>query len=261
MSEDSSQPATSDLTEFVRRARRGLRSDVAALVEALEDAELCVPLREHVPGVPAGEQLELSTELALAPHMLLDPEGHLCCVAFTRGELIDDLAEQLGWTTSGDLLEYCTLPARGVLDMALQVIDDREVVGIVLNPGSDSELFLQRHELASIMNRSALPLVGYVDRIQESSDQGTLLAEPAEPPPPELLAALEGALAALPQIASYTLQHTFNPERDLEPHLTLRLRSASPPADQSAVASTIVEAIAEKLPPPGYIDILFETRS
>lgn len=258
MSEDSSQPAT-DLTEFVRRARRGLRGDVAALVQALEDGELCVPLREHVPGVPAGEQLELSTELSLAPHMLLDPDGQLCCVAFTRGELIDDIADHLGWTTSGDVLEYCTLPARGVLDMALQVIDDREVVGIVLNPGTDSELFLQRHELASIVKRAPVPLVGYVDRIQDTSDQNTLVAEPGDPPPPELVSALEGALARLPEIGGYTLERTFNPERDLEPHLTLRLRSRRAAEDQSAVGSAIVEAISDKLPAPGYIDILFES--
>ena len=62
--------------------------------------------------------------------------------------------------------------------------------------------------------------------------------------------------AELPDIESYSLQRTFNAERDLEPHLTLTLRTRQA-VEREALAGRIVAAIQDKLPPPGYIDVLF----
>jgi hypothetical protein len=250
-------PHPTDLTAAVSIARRGFRSDVRVFTEALDRGELFAPLAAKVKDAVYGEQMQVEDELRLTPHLLEDPEGKLYCALFTRPELIEPLEEQLGWTTDGDALEYCALPARAALDMVLQVIDDDHVLGLVINPLADTELVLRRSEVASIAQGEPIPLVGYVEQIPEEADQRTLLAEPADPPPPEFTAALEQAIAKQPQIQGYTLQRTFNRERDLEPHLTLTLRTP-PGVDRQQLAAEVMQAIEDKLPPPGYIDVLFQ---
>jgi hypothetical protein len=246
-----------DLTPAVSTARRGLRRDVRVLVEALDEGELFAPLAAKVSGAVYGEQLEIEDELKLTPHMLEDPEGKLYCALFTRPELMEPLEEQLGWTTDGAPLEYCAIPARAAFDMALQVIDEQDVLGLVINPLAETELMLRRTELASIAQNRAIPLVGYVQHIPLQESERTLLAEAGEPPPAELIVSLETCLAELPNVTSYTLQSTFNADRDLEPHLTLTLRTEGT-IDRDALAQRIVSEIEDKLPPPGYIDVLFE---
>lgn len=248
--------SSTDLTTAVSTARRGLRSDVRVFVDALDEGELFAPLAAKVEGAVYGEQMHVEDELKLTPHMLIDADGKLYCALFTRPEMIEPVEEQLGWTTDGQPLEYCAIPARAAIDMALQVMDDEEVLGLVINPMDDTELVLRRSEVASIAQNQAIPLVGYVENIPDHGSENTLLAEPADPPPPELVTALEAVLAELPDIERYTLQRTFNAERDLEPHLTLTLHTRRA-VEREALAGRIVAAIQDKLPPPGYIDVLF----
>ena len=154
--------------------------------------------------------------------------------------------------------KYCTLSANVALTMALDVIDEKRVLGLVLNPGHTSELLLTRRELASIVQNQPLPLVGYVKEIPESANRETLVAEPGDPLPDALVQALADSLSQLPQIASYRLERSFNRERDLEPHPTVVLRLNEPDADRAGIAARIVTAVQAHLPPPGYIDILFD---
>ena len=84
----------------------------------------------------------------------------------------------------------------------------------------------------------------------------TLVAEPAEPPPEELVRAVEGWLAVHPEVSRQTLERTFNPDRDLEPHLTLTLHVEGD-ADHATLFESVTAALEGKLPPPGYLDVLF----
>ena len=256
MTSPESKVDAADSTLDVRTARSGLRSDVAKLVSRLEEGELCLPLREPISADSAGSELE---ELRLAPHMLVDPDDKLACTLFTRPDLLKRAAEFFGWSTGEDSLEYCTLPARAALDMALGAIDGEDVVGIVVNACDETELFLQRPELASLLAGQPIPLVGYVRRVAPDVAAETLLAEPGDPPPAELTAALTAVLARLPAITGHQLLCTFNAERDLEPHYTLVLQSDAEAAEQQRLAEEVVNTIAEKLPPPGYIDVFFDT--
>ena len=52
---------------------------------------------------------------------------------------------------------------------------------------------------------------------------------------------------------------TFNAERDLEPHPTLRLVTSADDSKLQGIADKMIEAIGKHLPPPGYIDIVFDT--
>lgn len=246
-----------DLTEAVRRARRGLRSDVQVLVDQLPHGELLVPLAEDIDEAPEGERIELEQELTLRPHMVLDEEHNMYCVAYTRSDLMEPMRQQLGWTTSGGELKFCSVPAQFVLDMALQVIDDEEVFGLVLNAGSDEELMLRRDEVGSLAQGQALPLVGYVSELPEVPGEETRVVEDAEPLPAALYAALDEAVRALPDLVAAEVQTTFNPERDREPHPTIKLRLKRHDADRHQLAESVMDRVGPHVPPPGYVDVIF----
>jgi hypothetical protein len=246
-----------DLTALVRGARRGLRRDVAALEAALDDTEFYVPLRTSIAGAAEGEALTLDREVEIVPHFLVDEDGIHYATLFTKPEHVEAPALALGWTTDGDELRVCTLPGRIACELALSVIDETDVHGLVLDPSQPSELFLRRAELASITAGHPVPLVGYVSELPPLEGEKVLVAEPAEPPPAALVAALAACVRELPDVKAHRLLHTFNPERDLEPHLTLEL-TASESADQRVIAERVIGTIGEHVPPPGYIDIVFE---
>jgi len=242
------------LTSLVEGARRGFRRDVAALEAALDDATLFVPLARHIAGASEGVPIALDHEIEIVPHFLSDDEGSRHVALFTATDLASLSAEQLGWTTEGEDLAVCSLPARTALDLALGLVDETGVVGLVVDPGHPSELVLRRSELASIVSGNPVPLVGYVADLPLGEDERTLVAEP---PSPELTELFRGFIAELPAIASHRLVRTFNPERDLEPHLTLEL-SASAEADRRELAKRIIDVVGERIPPPGYLDIVFD---
>jgi hypothetical protein len=248
----------SDLTHWVQNARRGLRRDVAELVQRMELGELYVPLAKRVPGAPLGEQMQLDDDLTLAPHLLEDEGGQLFCAMFTRPDILEPMAEQIGWQTDEGALEYCSLPAKIALDLALQIIDEENVMALIVNASHDTELMLQRHEVASMAQGRALPLVGYVRDIPMQDFEKTLIAETDQAPPKEFLDAVENCLADLGSIERYEVISTFNADRDLEPHLTLSLRPKSRSIDFEEVTQQIIEAVRDFVPPPGYVDIVFD---
>jgi hypothetical protein len=248
-----------DLTPLVKSAQRGLRRDVQALLDKLPHGELFIPLARNIEGVADGQRLDIDDgEVKLVPHMLLDEDGNHYAALFTHPELIGPMERQLGWKTDGAELKFCTVPALFALDMALEVVDDEHVLGLVLNAGSDFELALRREELSSITNGKAIPLVGYVAALEPDESEETLIAEGGEPPSPALTAAIERCLVDLPKVAGYALLRTFNAERDLEPHPTLKLATGADESELSDIARQMIDAIGKHLPPPGYIDIVFE---
>ena len=248
-----------DLTPLIKTAQRGLRRDVQALLDQLPQGELYIPLVRNIEGVRDGQRLEIDDgEVKLVPHMLLDEEGNHYAALFSHPELMAKMEQQLGWKTDGEALKFCTVPALFALDMALEVVDDEHVLGLVLNAGTPYELALRRSELASLTNGKAIPLVGYVANLEPDQGESTLIAEGGEPPTPALTAAIEACLAELPQVEGYALLRTFNPERDLEPHPTLKLATRVDERELQTIAGKMIEAIGKHLPPPGYIDIVFD---
>ncbi len=72
---DADTEAENPLTHAVAQAKSGLRRDVAALLEALDAAELLVPISKQPANARDGEQMELDGELTLSPHLLPDASG------------------------------------------------------------------------------------------------------------------------------------------------------------------------------------------
>jgi SseB protein N-terminal domain len=254
--QDSGSGGGPDLVSAVKDARRGFRSDVAALLDALEQADLLIPLADPVPGATTGERTKIEGELRLVPHFLPTPEGPQFAALFTSSALLDAIGSQLGWRTGGGDLEFCSVPGGVALQMASGTLDD-QVQGVVIDAGADSELVLTAAEVRQLVSGQAIPLVGYVAAIPDDRER-TLVAEPGAPPPAELTAALEGCMTELGELAGYQLLRTFNPERDLEPHPTIKLKTKAGKVDHQHLAKHVFAAVGPHLPPPGYVDIVFE---
>jgi hypothetical protein len=253
--QDSGSGGGPDLVNAIKQARRGFRRDVAALLEALEQADLLIPLAEPVTGATTGQRTKIEGELRLQPHFLPAPEGAQFAALFSSAELLDAMGTKLGWLTGGGELEFCSVPGGVALEMASGTLDE-QVQGVVLDPGAESELVLSAGEVRQLVAGNAIPLVGYVAAIPDDHER-TIVAEPGTPPPPELTAALERCVSELPDLAGYELLRTYNPERDLEPHPTLRLSTTTKEVDHQQLANHVFNAISPHLPAPGYIDIVF----
>lgn len=248
-----------DATEAVAAARRGFKRDVAALIRALRGARLLVPLAKRVEEVPLGVEQPIGDELSLSPHLLFGEDRIGFLPVFTRADLVERATDRVGWTTGDGPLEYCALPGPAAMDLGLAVVDDERIGGLVLNPFDATELVLRRHEIGAIAQGKALPLVGYVAEIPLGQDEERLIAEMDGPPPSEVIEAIETVVGAMPAKPSYSLHRTFNPERDLEPHFTLNvLLGDASDVDRSELGGRLAEALDGRLPPPHYIDIVFD---
>jgi len=226
-------------------------------MKGLAEGTLLVPLAESVEGAAIGEDAELGDELSLVPHLLQDAEGSWFAALFTEAQLLAPIAERMGWQTGGGSLEACSLPASVGLEFALQLLSEVNAAGAVFNAGSDHELVLYPDELASIAQGQAIPLVGYVQHIPQEDGAGTLVSELDEPPPAEIVQIVERCVARHDIIQDYALRQTFHAERDREPHFTLELRLSRTPEDASAIGESFSKELEGRLPPPGYIDIVF----
>jgi hypothetical protein len=261
---DTEQEGTlRDLTALVRIARRGFRRDVAQLVEALHDGALLVPLAKPLPGAEIGRShVPTTEEVRLAPHLLANEQGQGLVALFSDADALRTVGQYAHWKTGeGPDLDYCTLPALAALDLALQLVDGERIVAAVINPADEHELVLLRHELGALCQQNAIPLVGYVSALPLSPDEQVLVAD-AGPVDVRLGRAIEGVLASHEDVIGHQMQHTFNAERDLEPHPTLKLRlRAGAALDRDALCQKLFAAVEGLLPEPGYIDVLFEEDS
>lgn len=255
LGQDSGSGGGPDLVSAVKQARRGFKRDVAAFLEALESSDLLIPLAEPVAGATTGERTKIQGELRLTPHFLPTPEGPLFAALFTSAPLLNAVAAQLRWLTAGGELEFCSVPGGVALEMACGTLDDN-VHGVVIDAGAESELVLTAAEVKRLVTGQAIPLVGYVAAIPDDHER-TLIAEAGAAPSPELTAALDRCVQELAELDGYELLRTFNPERDLEPHPTLRLRTKPGPVDHQHLAQHVFAAVGPHLPPPGYVDIVF----
>jgi hypothetical protein len=256
LGQDSGTGGGPDLVSAVKQARRGFKRDVAALLDALEASDLLIPLAEPMVGATTGERKKIEGELRLTPHFLPTPEGPQFAALFTSAPLLDAIALQLHWRTGDGELEFCLVPGGVALEMASGTLDEN-VHGVVIDAGAESELVLTADEVRRLVTGQAIPLVGYVAAIPDDHDR-TLIAEPGSPPSAELLAALERCVVELPELIGYELLRTFNPERDLEPHPTLKLKLRSGNVDHQHLAKHVFDVVSPHLPPPGYVDIVFD---
>jgi hypothetical protein len=244
-----------DATALIARMRRGLRRDVQEFVNQIDSVALHVALSRPIPDVAIGTRQQLGDEITLAPHLLMLNDAWVVAL-FSDKDQVETVGQYMNWTTGDASLDICTLPARVGFELALQLIDEKNVIGLVLNPGDETEVFLSRAEAASIAAGKAIPLVGYVQEIDSHDGPPPLVAELDEPLSNDLLQPIDAWIARC-QFGGYKLQQTFDADRDLEPHLTLRVHANGKSVDPSVVAPLLAE-LEGKIPAPGYIDVVFD---
>jgi hypothetical protein len=257
-SEEEGDSEMKSLQPALEVARGGLRSQVQVLVDAFPSCHVYIPLSEDLPETPDGERIEIDGELTFRPHMILNQDESIFAVAYTDPQFVDVMQEALSWETSGGELKFVCVPAQVALDLAQMDLDGDQVSGLVFNPGTEQELILQRDEVASISQGTALPLVGYVSELEDDSEEETELVEGAAPPPEALILALKAARESQKDLIDVAVHTTFNPERDREPHLSIILTVVPRrELNRQALADAVMEDAAPHLPAPGYADIVF----
>ena len=245
-----------DLTDAIASARSGLKTDVANLIDLLPEGALFLPMARAIPGLEEGDTVNVDEEITLSPHLLVDGEDRLFVALFTREEFIGPVKQAMDWKTDDHDLEFCGLPAGLALKIAYDACGNEEIVGAVINAMQDTELVLQQDELGHLTQGQAIPFVAYVEGAQSDAAENEDIAN--EDLPPEFKAALDVCVEKAEPVTGYSVQRTFDPERDREPHLALRFTLGTPTEDYETLRDTIVEALEGTVPPPGYVDILFE---
>lgn len=246
-----------DLTAAITAARRGLRRDVQRLVTELPKGSFFLPLARSM-GVPLDRHAVAKQELPVAMHLLHDPQGRKAFALFTRPEFLSKAGEVFGWKTDGKPLQYCQLAGKDSIQLALQSIDGKDIPTLVFNAFQPTCLELSLAEVQALERGEAIPLVGYVQQTPVQAGETFMTGQPAMPPPPELVRSIKAFVVSHPAVAGYDLIQVFNPERDLEPHLMLNIRTKGRGADHESLVRDAREAVRDKVPPPGYLDIVFD---
>jgi hypothetical protein len=242
-----------DLAVTLRAARRGLRSATRELAESLARGTLLCPLLEPLP------VQEAEPEVTLAPRLVRTDTGEPVLALFTDPTRLRAFASRLGWATDGDELPYCKLSGHPAFDLATALVNDGVCEALVINPSQHDELVLRAREIAALRQGQPVPLVGYVQQLDEHDAEHTLVSELDEAASAGLRRALDELVRTSPGLAGYRLEQTFNRERDWEPHptvtlLTLQARSA----EDSWLHGELRRIVVRELPPPGYLDVVFE---
>ncbi len=246
------------LEDALVRAQSGYRSDVAALATALAKAELFVALVENSEPGDGPEILEPGASLKL--HKVVDETtGSAWTAVFSSPENLGRAGEQLNWETSGGPLQF--LAANGVeliRSVLSPALESGLTSGIVFDAGQESELAMSADETLSMIGGQPIPLVGYASRQPARGTEQIQVGEPAVPPPAALTTAIARVLDRVREVKSYRLIQVFVPERDVTSHLMLDIVGDLPESQQREISATIGAAIEDtRLPPPGYIDIVF----
>jgi hypothetical protein len=248
----AAEPSVPEMTSVLQAARRGFRRDTEPLVGQLDTGVVYVAMAEPAEDAEADE-------LRIVPQLTQTDGGQVLFPVFTTADRLKKFAAELGWSTRENELSYCSLSLRGGFDVLLDLAGEEHVDALVIDPAEDEELVLRPSEVAELRQGHAIPLVGYVSALAPEQGEQTLVSQLAEPPSEALVAALDECVRTFPQLVGYRLEQTFNRERDLEPHPTLTLLTREgPEQDFAALREHLDEVFEDALPPPGYIDVVFE---
>ena len=246
-----------DLTSIIVIARRGLRRDVKILCDALPKGKLSIPLALTIAATPDGKVLTWRDKICA--HIISHPKekNKVYTVLFTKDEIIKPHIEALKWKTSDGPLQILELSAKDALEYCLQLIDEKQAVGLIINPFHESALELTPSELRSLVKGEPVPLVHHLRDLPIQEGEKIDMCEPSTPPPIELIGTIKKYINSHPDIRDYKIFQMFNADRDIEPHLALKLSLEGKSSNHQEIVHEITLAIEGKVPSPGYIDIMF----
>jgi hypothetical protein len=234
-----------------QRARSGLRRDVRELIEAFHESRVLVPLARSLANIPLGGPREVNGEIQISPHLIPTGDGRKAICLFTHEAPLARIVGPNGWTTDGGPLQLATLPSLVGLRLGFRAIDNWNVTFLVIDPGAPSELRLTSIEVGKMLDGKAIPLRSYAAHAPLES--ATLQSEPA---PSDAVNALEACLRTQAGVLEYRFERVFDPERQLEPNLMIRLR-VEPDVLQEQLVRVIGSALQDKVPGI-FVDVRFD---
>src|SRR5258708_7622862 len=151
-----------DLTEALLGARRGLRRDIATLIDRLPRGGLYAPLSAAIPGSAPDAVNRAESETSLSCQALFDPQGRRFGVFFTRPEFLSGFGKNAGWKTDSGPLLYVGLAGPAAFALQGASLASGGLAGLVINPALPEELTLTAEEAMMIGKGEAIPLERYV---------------------------------------------------------------------------------------------------
>lgn len=251
-----SQFPFNDLTELVNQASRGLKRDVTPLVEALPEGGFFLSLATSL-GLPDDLTLP-SPEASVSSHMLQHPDGSIYAALFTRPEFAREAQKQQGWTTEGDKLEVCPLPARNALYYAWKLLmGNEQVVGAFINAYQDKSLLLNRGEIQNFFSGLAIPLEAYAMQVP-FEEEDSVMVRPADVSSVEnFTETVKNFIEATPGVNSYEVVALFDEQRNMQPYLAINFKTDFGADKYGETAQAFVDQLNANVQMPERLEIMF----
>ncbi|MGV3523362.1 MAG: hypothetical protein ACO1RX_04020 [Candidatus Sericytochromatia bacterium] len=245
-----------DLTELVNQASRGLKRDVAPLVEALPAGGFFLSLARPL-DLPNEFTLP-SPDASVSSHMLPHPDGAVYVSLFTRPEFARLAQKEQGWETEGGGQQIAPLPARNAIYYAMKLIANNEkVIGLFINAYQEKSLLLNFVEVESLFNGVPVPFQAYAEQVPfEEGDN--IMVRPAD------ITGIAGFAEAVEHfktvqegVTGYEVVALFDEQRNLEPYLAINLKTTFGSDQYADAAQRFVGVVQERVQLPERMEIMF----
>ncbi|MEZ0374584.1 MAG: hypothetical protein ACAI44_36185, partial [Candidatus Sericytochromatia bacterium] len=245
-----------DLTELVIRAHRGLKRDVAPLVEALPEGGFFLSLARSL-GLP-DELTVPPAEAAVSSHMLQHPDGSVYVALFTRPEFARQAQQEQNWETEGSKPEICPLPARNALYYAWKLLTGNEqVVGLFINAYQEQSLLLNRVELQNFFNGLVTPLEAYAMQTP-FEEEDSIMVRPADITSiDQFQETVKQFMDSNPDISGYEVVALFDEQRNMQPYLAINFKTERSEDKYREAAESFVKLVNENVQMPERLEIMF----
>jgi hypothetical protein len=250
-------PPFKDLTEALTIARRGLKTDVAHLVELLPEGGFYVSLARSL-NLPDHET-PAPAEAPVSSHMLQHPEGGIYVTLFTRAEFAHKAQQEQSWVSDQGKPEVCPLPARNALYYALQLMLKNEpVVGVMVNPHHESATELNAMEIKNLFEGIAVPFEGYAYNVPYAEGESIMIRLADMSEVTGFSETVQQFLTQHPEITSYEMVALFDEQRNLQPYLAINFHGDDVPEENyPAIAGEFVNHLRTHLDLPERLEVMF----
>ena len=249
-------PFFKDLTEAFSIARRGLKSDVAQLVESIPEGAFYLSLARSL-NLPDHETPP-PPEAAVSSHMLQHPDSGIYVTLFTRAEFAHKAQQEQAWVSDQGKSEVCPLPARNALYYALQLMLKNEpVVGVIVNPYHETATELNAMEIKNLFEGVAVPFEAYAYNVPYGEDESIMIRLADMSEVPGFADTVQQFLNQHPDITSYEMVALFDEQRNLQPYLAINFHGNIAEEQYADVAGSFVTYLRSNLELPERLEVMF----
>lgn len=245
-----------DLTDLVIQASRGLKRDVAPLVDALPEGGFFLSLARSL-GLP--DELTLpAPEAAVSSHMLQHPDGSVYVSLFTRPEFAHEAQQQQAWMTDEGKPEVCPLPARNALYYAWKLLEGNEqVIGLFINAYQDKSLLLNRPEIQNLFSGIATPIEAYAMQVPFEEEDSIMIRPADVSSVANFNETVQKFIDETPGMTGYEVVALFDEQRNMQPYLAINFKTESDQDKYAEIAQSFVTMFNQNVDMPERLEIMF----